>query len=170
MSEHRTIRYVAESEYNAIVLAEPINTRLREAGWQEVSSIWSDGVPGYWEEEIWAHALTAGILAVIYERDMSLPILPSLQAAIDAAGTSRPDIDEAIRNFARLARQTFLPIGQEPTFMGTPDFRQAFMGAYLVHRLDRSPELLDAYRALPLRLRLEMERADSDAFFAKFAG
>ena len=43
------------------------------------------------------------------------------------------------------------------------------MGEYLAPRLGHSPELAEAYRALPARLRLEMERADADAFLDTYA-
>jgi len=173
MSEHRTIYYAAESEDNARIVVEPINARLREAGWREVSSVWSEDAPGFWEEEfkgrIWAHASAGGRLAVIYERNLSLPILPSLQAAIDAAAPFLPGVAEAVRRFARVAQQTHLPIGRELTLMDALSARETFMGAFLLGRLERNPDLLQAYQALPPRLRLEIERADTDAFFAKYA-
>jgi hypothetical protein len=43
------------------------------------------------------------------------------------------------------------------------------MGEYLDRRLERSPELAEAYQNLPARLRLEIERADADAFLEKYA-
>jgi hypothetical protein len=173
MSEHRTTHYAAESEDNARMVVAPINARLREAGWGVVSSVWSDRVPGYLEEEFkghfWAHASAGGALTVVYEHDPNLPVLPSLRAAIEAAATSCPGVDEAVRKFARVALRTHLPIGQEATFMDALTARQTFMGEYLARRLERSPELAEAYRAIPARLRLEMERADADAFLGTYA-
>lgn len=173
MSEHRTTYYAAESENNARIVVEPINARLREARWGVVSSVWSDSVPGYWDEELkgrfWAHASAGGTLTVTYEHDRDLPVLPSLRAAIGAAAISRPDVDEAVRKLAQVALRTHLPIGQENTFMDVLTTRQTFMGEYLYRRLERSPELAEAYRALPPRLRLEMERADADTFLDTYA-
>jgi hypothetical protein len=173
MSDHRTTHYAAESEANARIVVGPINARLREAGWGVVSSVWSDSVPGFWEEEfkgrILAHSSAGGALTVTYEHDLELPVLPSLRAAIAAAAVSSPDVEEAVRKFARIALQTHLPIGQGSTFMDNLTARQTFMGDYLDRRLDRSPELAKAYQALPARLRLEMERADADAFLDAYA-
>jgi hypothetical protein len=168
MSDHRTCRYAAESQENALIVVEPIKARLMQAGWRVVASTWSDEVPGYMEEEfkgqIWAHASAGGTLSVTYEHDLDLPVLPSLRAAIEAAGTLRPDADKAVRELARIALQTHLPIGQEARFIDALTTRQTFMGDYLHSRLEFSPELADAYRALPAPLRLEMERADADTF------
>ena len=173
MSEHRTTEYAAGSEYNAGIVVEPINARLREAGWRVVSWVWSDRVPGYWEEaakgRIWAHASSGGALTVTYEHDPDLPVLPSLRAAIEAAAISRPDVEEAVRQLAQVALHTHLPIGQEDSFMDALSPRQTFMGEYLARRLELSPELTEAYRALPALLRLEMERTDADAFLEVFA-
>ena len=173
MSEHRTDYYPAESEDNAWIIVEPINARLREAGWSRVSSTWSDSVPGFWEEgfkgRIWAHASAGGALSITYEHDTDLPVLPSLRAAIEAAATSSPDVEEAVLKLARVALQTHLPIGQENAFMDALSARRTFMGEYLARRLEGSPELAEAYQALPARLRLEMERADADAFLDKYA-
>ena len=173
MSEHRTTQYAAESEDNARTVVTPINARLREAGWDVVTSVWSDIVPGYLEERfkgpLWAHASAGGALTVVYEHDPNLPVLPSLRAAIEAVAISRPDIGEAVRKLARVALHTHLPIGQEATFMDALTARETFMGEYLARRLERSPELAEAYKALPARLRLELERADADAFLGAYA-
>jgi len=174
MSEHRTTHYPAESESNARIAVGPVNARLLEAGWRAVSSVWSDRVPGLLEDQfkgyLLAHASAGGALTVVYEHDRDLPVLPSLRVAIEAAAASRHDAEEAVRKLARIALHTHLPIGQESSFMDALTTRQTFMGDYLAPRVDRSSELAEAFYALPARLRLEVERADADAFLGTYAG
>jgi hypothetical protein len=164
MSEHRTTHYAAESERNAWIVVKPINDRLREAGWVVVSSVWSDNVPGFWEEEfkgqILAHASAGGALTIVYEHNPVLPVLPSLRAAIEAAAIASPDVEEDVRKLARIAREDRFTDFNAP--------RGTFMGEYLAGALQR-PDLAEAYQAIPARLRLEMERADADEFIEKYA-
>jgi hypothetical protein len=171
MSEHRTAHYPVDCFDNSHVLVEPAKARLLEAGWRAVSSVWSDRVPDFWEEELkgrmYAHATAGGVLTVVYEHDPDLPVLPSLRAAVEAAAVSRPDVEEALRRFTQIALHAHLPIGQEPRFIDAITPRETFMGEVLAPRL-RLTELAEAYRAIPPRVRLEMERADADTFFALY--
>jgi hypothetical protein len=173
MPEPRKIRYRAESEYNARVNLEPIKSRFLEAGWRVIDTVWSDVVPGYWEEElkgrIWAHESAGGFLSVVYERDPSLPVLPSLNAAIDREPGSLTDTVEAVRSFAMLVRQTHLPIREGQILMDDLAVRGSYMGEYLMQGFLDEPAVLQAFRAIPARVRLEIERADAATFFAKYA-
>ncbi len=173
MSEHRTIRYAEGSEYNAQIVVEPVKNRLREAGWRTISSVWSKEQPGYWDEEFkghfWAHAAAGGTLTVVYERDLSLPVLPSLQAAIARAATERPDLVEAARSFARRLARDPLPPDPDRSLMDAYAAQQSFVGAYLAKGFLEDPEIERAFAAIPACVRLEIERADTETFLAKFA-
>ena len=174
MSEHRTVRYPAATHYNAQVLVGPINARLLDAGWAVVSSVWSDDEPGFWDEGFkgrqWAHDTAGGSLTVVYEHDTSLPVLPTLRAVLESMSAEMPEVNDAVRNLARIARLTSVAIGREVRLVDSIAFQMPFMGADLIERLPRSAELVAAYEAIPPRLRLEIERADTETFLDMFAG
>jgi Tfp pilus assembly protein PilW len=167
MSDLRIERYEAECEDNARIMAEPIAARLREAGWTVASSVWSREAR---QESMLIDNYEAprGELVVVYHRDQSLPVLASLQAAVNEAGVDSVELIDGIRSFVAAVEQARLSTPSRGTLLEVMHNRQTFMAAYLQGGLLGDPGVQKAFRALPARVRLEIERADAETFLARF--